>query len=91
MGVLIFFLIVLTIIIVICAFIVQETNGGSLLVICICGLICWGLVEGLTTDTSDPTPVDICQLSIMTDDEVAIIRYKGKNYFLSPALDECKP
>jgi len=75
-GLLIFF----GLVIVICIFLTSETNGDSLMVALACGLICWAMLENKTTRTADPVAIDRTELSVMIDNEVAIIRYNGTNY-----------
>jgi hypothetical protein len=75
-GLLIFF----GLVIVICIFLTSETNGDSLIVAVVCGLICWAMLENKTTRTADPVAIDRTELSVMVDNEVAIIRYNGTNY-----------
>ena len=80
MAMLITLSIVFLLVIIICIILTRETNGDSLIVAFVCALIIWAMVENKTTDIADPVAIDKSELSVMIDNEVAIIRYNGKNY-----------
>jgi len=71
--------IVFSLVIIICISLAKETGGDSIIVACICGVIIWLMLENVTTKIADPVEIPLSELSIMIDDEVAIIRYNDKN------------
>lgn len=77
MGILITALIILLIISIISIASIDYSDGDSLWLLAICLFIGWMMVINKTTSYDEPVEVSMSKISILIDDEVAIIRYSG--------------
>jgi hypothetical protein len=75
MGVLITVIILLTIGIVIGIAALKESEGGSILLIIVCLALGALISSEKTTSYDKPIEIPMSKISIMVDDEVAILRY----------------
>lgn len=75
MGILITVLFFATILFVICLFIYDDTDGDSLFIQIACVGVSILVINCKTTSYDKPIEVPKSKISIMVDDEVAIIRY----------------
>ena len=81
MGVFVFYMILFALITLICVVALFNGAEGELfIIILICGFLMWLIVERKTVRIGDPTPLDHKNISVMCDDEIAIIRHDDKTY-----------
>lgn len=75
MGILITALILLTIVMILFIAALKESEGGSLIGVVVCLGIIFLITSEKTTSYDKPIEIPKSKISIMVDDEVAIIRY----------------
>jgi len=77
----IFLVILFSLIAFVCIIVLFNGGDGELvLIVAICGLFIWGFTERMTVRIGEPKPLDHKHISVMCDEEMAIIRHETKTY-----------